>query len=82
MADGSATITPWGQIGGAIIMFFVLGFIPTYIVAKILNAMGILRIPKEVELAGLDYMDNQARAADGQEIINAELAEKNASSSL
>jgi len=26
-------------------MFFVLGFIPTFIVAKILNAMGILRIP-------------------------------------
>ena len=44
--------------------------------------MGILRIPKEVELAGLDYMDNQASAADGQKIINAELAERNASSSL
>ena len=75
-------ITPWGQLGGAIIMFFVLGFIPTFIVAKILNAMGILRIPKEVELAGLDYVEDQASAADGQEIINAELAEANASSSL
>ena len=81
LADGSATINPLGQIGGAIMMFFVLGFIPTYIVAKILNAMGILRIPREVELAGLDYIDNQASAADGQEIINAELAEGNASSS-
>ena len=82
LADGSATITPWGQIGGAIMMFFVLGFIPTFIVAKILNAMGILRIPKEVELAGLDYVENQASAAAGQEIVNAELAEANASSSL
>ena len=81
LADGSATITPWGQLGGAIIMFFVLGFIPTFIVAKILNAMGVLRIPKAVELAGLDYMDNQASAVDGQVIVNAELAEKNASSS-
>ena len=62
-------------------MFFVLGFIPTWIVAKILNAMGILRIPKDVELAGLDYMDNQASAAAGQEIVNAELAEANAGSS-
>ena len=57
-------ITPWGQLGGAIIMFFVLGFIPTFIVAKILNAMGMLRIPKEVELAWLDYVENQASAAD------------------
>ena len=62
-------------------MFLVLGFIPAWIAAKILNAMGILRIPKEVELAGLDYMDNQASAADGQEIVNAELAEGNAGSS-
>ena len=58
-------------------MFFVLGFIPTFIVAKILNAMGMLRIPKEVELAGLDYVENQASAADGQEIVNAELIEAN-----
>jgi ammonia channel protein AmtB len=82
VADGSATITPWGQIGGAIMMFFVLGFIPAWIVAKILNAMGILRIPKEVELAGLDYVDNQATAADNKAIVDAELAEANAGSSV
>ena len=58
-------------------MFFVLGFIPTYIVAKILNAMGILRIPKEVELAGLDYAEEQTRAADSKAIVDAELAETN-----
>ena len=75
VADGSATITPWGQIGGAIMMFFVLGFIPTWIVAKILNAVGILRIPKDVEIAGLDYMDNQATEADNQTIVAAEKAE-------
>ena len=75
--DGSATINPLGQIGGAIIMFFVLGFIPTFIVAKILNAMGILRIPKKVELAGLDYVEEQTRAADSQAIVDAELAETN-----
>ena len=75
LADGSATITPWGQIGGAIIMFFVLGFLPAFIVAKILNAAGVLRIPKEIELAGLDYLDNQSTATDRKEIVNAELAE-------
>ena len=39
--------------------------------------MGILRIPREVELAGLDYFDEQARKLDNQQIIDAELAEKN-----
>ena len=75
VADGSVTINPLGQIGGAIMMFFVLGFIPTWIVAKILNAVGILRIPKDVEIAGLDYMDNQATEADNQTIVDAERAE-------
>ena len=40
---------------GAIIMFGVLGMLPGYIIAKILHGMGKLRIPREVELAGLDY---------------------------
>lgn len=77
VADGSVTITPWGQIGGAIMMFLVLGFIPTYIVALILKGMGVLRIPREVELAGLDYFDEQTRKSDSQDIVNAELANAN-----
>ena len=77
VADGSATITPWGQIGGAIIMFFVLGFIPTYIVARILKALNVLRIPHEVELAGLDYFEEETMASDGQAIVDAEMAEAN-----
>jgi ammonia channel protein AmtB len=57
MWDGStyASINPLGQFLGAIIMFVVLGLIPGYIIAKILNGMGKLRIPREVEIAGLDY---------------------------
>ncbi len=48
------TINPVGNFIGAIIMFFVLGFIPGLIIAKILNGMGVLRIPEAVEIAGLD----------------------------
>ena len=77
VADGSATITPWGQIGGAIIMFFVLGFIPTFIVARILKALNVLRIPHEVELAGLGYFEEETMASDGQAIVDAEMAEAN-----
>ena len=40
---------------GAIIMFGVLGLIPGWIIAKVLHGMGKLRIPREVEIAGLDY---------------------------
>ena len=58
-------------------MFFVLGFIPAYIASKVLNGMGVLRIPKEVELAGLDYIEEQDLESENQEIIKAELAESN-----
>ena len=50
-----APINPLGMIIGAIIMFGVLGWLPGWIIAKILHGMGKLRIPREVELAGLDY---------------------------
>jgi ammonia channel protein AmtB len=50
-----APINPLGMIIGAIIMFGVLGFLPGWILAKILQGMGKLRIPRDVELAGLDY---------------------------
>ncbi len=49
-----AVITPWGNFIGAVIMFWVLGFIPGWIAAKVLQAFGALRIPREVEIAGLD----------------------------
>ena len=38
-----------------VIMFGVLGFLPGWIIAKILHGAGKLRIPRDVELAGLDY---------------------------
>ena len=43
------------MLAGAVIMFGVLGFLPGWILAKILHGMGKLRIPRDVELAGLDY---------------------------
>ena len=52
---GYAAINPIGMIIGAVIMFGVLGFVPGWILAKILHSAGRLRIPREVELAGLDY---------------------------
>jgi ammonia channel protein AmtB len=62
--EGYAAINPVGMIIGAIIMFGLLGFLPGYVISKILNGMGRLRIPKEVEIAGLDFNYMEAAKAD------------------
>ncbi len=52
--EGFPAVNPLGNLLGAIIMFFVLGFLPTYGLAKLLDRFGLLRVPRAVELAGLD----------------------------
>ena len=48
---------PLGQFLGAMLMFWGLGFLPCWVLAKILDGVGWLRVPREVELAGLDTHD-------------------------
>jgi ammonia channel protein AmtB len=56
---------------GALIMFFVLGMLPGWIIAKILHGMGKLRIPREVEIAGLDYDMLEASKSDEKAVSSA-----------
>ncbi|MEX0697439.1 MAG: ammonium transporter [Dongiaceae bacterium] len=70
-----AVITPWGQFIGAVIMFFVLGFVPAWILAAILKAFGVLRIPREIELVGLDLSEYAGRYVSEAEMVVAELEE-------
>ena len=70
-----ALVTPWGQFAGALIMFGVLGFIPAYIASRIINAMGLLRIPPKIELAGLDLADYHGRYLDEADVYAAEVKE-------
>ena len=72
--EGYAAISPWGQFAGAIIMFFVLGFLPAWIVSKIMAGAGILRVPREVEIEGLDFSTNLAYEQAQAEIQAAERA--------
>ena len=72
--EGYASINPLGQFLGAIIMFFVLGFLPAFIVSKIMASFGMLRVPREVELVGLDYSTQEAYDAAVEEVRNAEKA--------
>ena len=55
------TISLVGQIIGAVV-FFALGFIPGYVVSLILKWMGMLRVPKSAEEAGLDVVKVPAQA--------------------
>ena len=73
MFDGTtyATINPLGQFIGALIMFVVLGLIPGYVIAKVLNGMGKLRIPREVEIAGLDYEMMETAKEDEKAVASA-----------
>ena len=73
MWDGTtyASINPLGMFLGAIIMFFVLGLIPGYIIAKVLHGMGKLRIPREVEIAGLDYEIMETAKSDEKAVASA-----------
>ena len=73
--ESYAAITPWGQTVGAIIMFFGLGFLPCFVMGFVLKKMGILRIPEQVELAGMDHLVIQAESEEAQEIVNQELRE-------
>jgi ammonium transporter, Amt family len=52
-AEGAPMITLYGQVIGALVMA-ALGFIPGYGVSLVLKKMGMLRVPKEAELLGLD----------------------------
>ena len=70
--EGYAAINPLGNFIGAIIMFGVLGFLPAYIVSKIMARMGMLRIPAKVELQGLDHHSELAYQAAIDDVRAAE----------
>ncbi|MGU3499766.1 ammonium transporter [Mycobacterium sp. C31M] len=54
--DGNPSITFWGQAIGAV-TFAALGFIPAYLLSLLLKKVGLLRVPAEVELQGLDLTE-------------------------
>jgi len=71
--EGYAAINPLGQFIGAVIMFGVLGFVPTFVLCAVLKGMGLLRLPYEVELVGLDLAHYHDRYLDEEEVRAAEL---------
>ena len=45
--------------------------LPGWIIAKVLHGMGKLRIPREVEIAGLDYEIMEAAKDDEKSVASA-----------
>jgi ammonia channel protein AmtB len=72
--EGYATVNPLGNTIGGVIMFFVLGFIPGWVVAKILDGFGLLRVPRAVELIGLDFKSLNDEEAAREDVRRAEKA--------
>jgi ammonia channel protein AmtB len=72
--EGYATINPLGNTIGGFIMFFVLGFVPGWILATILNGFGLLRVPRQVELMGLDFKTLHEEEAARAEVRSIEKA--------
>ena len=52
-------------------MFGVLGMLPGFIIAKVLHGMGKLRIPRDVEIAGLDYEMMESAIRDERAVASA-----------
>jgi len=71
VTEGYASITPWGQLAGAVIMFGLLGFLPAFLLSLALKSLGMLRVPKAIELAGLDLGEIHNRALDTRELQEA-----------
>ncbi|MDX2306972.1 MAG: ammonium transporter [Hyphomicrobium sp.] len=71
--EGFAQINPVGNFLGAMIMFWGLGFIPTLILTLIINAFGLLRVPPEVEIAGLDVVGQNIYDEAVNEVRQAEI---------
>lgn len=72
--EGYAAISPWGNFLGACIMFFVLGFFPALVLSLLLKAFGLLRVPPEVEITGLDIVGHEAYETAVAEVKAAEHA--------
>jgi ammonium transporter, Amt family len=58
---GAPDVSIGGQLVGAV-TFAALGFIPGYLISKVLAISGLLRIPRPVELSGLDLAEVPASA--------------------
>ncbi|MBO0906407.1 ammonium transporter [Jiella sonneratiae] len=54
--NGAPPVTFFGQLVGFVVMS-LLGFVPGYAISAVMKAMGTLRVPRDVEIMGLDLVE-------------------------
>lgn len=69
---GQAPINLMGQIGGVAICAILLGFLPGYVASYLLKVCGLLRVPADVEITGLDIAEMGVEAYPEKNILAAE----------
>jgi len=52
--EGQGAISFFGQLGGVAICALLLGFLPGFLLSKLLKKLGLLRVSEQVEVEGLD----------------------------
>lgn len=73
LGEGYAIINPLGQFVGAMILFWIVGFIPGHLSSRFLLFMGVLRVPPEIEVIGLDAMRNEISRSESERNSDNEL---------
>lgn len=72
MSEGSVFTNPFGQFAGALIIFWILGFIPGYLTAGILKFFKILNLSNTIQITGQDILSTRDRIIETNNIYEAE----------
>ena len=72
LVEGSVYINPFGQFAGALIIFWILGFIPGYLTAGTLKFFKILHLPKVVQITGQDILSTRDKIIETNNIYETE----------
>ncbi len=72
MVEGSVFTNPFGQFAGALIIFWILGFIPGYLTASVLKFFKILHLSDTVKITGQDILSTRDKIIENNNIYEAE----------
>jgi ammonium transporter, Amt family len=69
-----ARINPFGQLVGGVFAFGLFGFLPSYLISRFLQYLGLLQQPALSQLAGEGLMDSIERFSDQRKAVGRELS--------
>jgi ammonia channel protein AmtB len=72
IVENSVFTNPFGQFAGALIIFWLLGFIPGYLTASVLKFFKILHLSDTVKITGQDILSTRDKIIETNNIYEAE----------